>query len=123
MADLVGQVLAERYDVLGLLGAGGMGSVYRAHDRELDEQVALKLIHARLADSPRMVERFRHEVKLARRVTHRNVARTFELVHAPGVMFCTLELVDGESLRRRLDRGRLSPELAPWGAREPRAAR
>src|SRR4051812_33184033 len=92
----VGTTLADRYDVLQLLGEGGMGEVYRAYDRELDELVALKLIRASFAGQSRILERFRTEVKLARRVTHRNVARTFELVHTAGLMFCTMELVEGE---------------------------
>jgi serine/threonine-protein kinase len=104
--DFAGKTLAGRYDVLELLGAGGMGAVYSAHDRELDEVVALKVIHTDLADRPEIVERFRREVKLARRVTHANIARTFELGSADGVMFCTMELVDGESLRERLVRER-----------------
>jgi tetratricopeptide (TPR) repeat protein len=104
--ELAGHTLAGRYDLLALLGAGGMGAVYRTHDRELDELVALKVIKAELASDPVMVDRFRHEVKLARRVTHVNIARTFELGHADGVMYCTMELVEGESLRRRLVRDR-----------------
>jgi tetratricopeptide (TPR) repeat protein len=100
--DLVGRTLAGRYDLLALLGTGGMGSVYRARDRELDEQIALKVIRSDIANQPRALERFRHEVKLARRVTHRNVARTFELGHGDGITFCTMELVDGESLRHRM---------------------
>src|SRR5215207_9903141 len=80
-----------------------MGEVYRARDRELDELVALKVIRADRAD-PEMVERFRSEVKLARRVTHVNVARTFELGHADGVIFCTMELVEGETHAQRLTR-------------------
>src|SRR4051812_14254931 len=83
---LAGTTLANRYAVLELLGAGGMGAVYRAHDRELDEMVALKVIRADHATRPGMVEQFRHEVKLARRVTHVNIARTFELVVADEVM-------------------------------------
>jgi serine/threonine protein kinase len=102
---LAGHTLADRYDLLALLGTGGMGAVYRAHDRELDELVALKVIKPELSQDPVMVDRFRHEVKLARRVTHVNVARTFELGHADGFMYCTMELVDGESLRGRLARG------------------
>jgi serine/threonine-protein kinase len=105
---LAGQTLARRYDLLQELGAGGFGSVYRAYDRELDELVALKVIHPDLVAQPAMLERFRQEVKLARRVTHVNIARTFELTSADGVVFCTMELVDGESLRQRLVRqGRL----------------
>ncbi|HWU86421.1 MAG TPA: serine/threonine-protein kinase, partial [Kofleriaceae bacterium] len=103
---LVGQTLAGRYDLIELLGAGGMGEVYRARDRELDELIALKVIRADLASAPDIVARFRHEVKLARRVTHANVARTFELGQADGVMFCTMQLIDGEPLVRRLARER-----------------
>ena len=101
MIDLTGKTLANRYDLLALIGTGGMGAVYRARDRELDEVVALKVIRHDLAALPAMAERFRHEVKLARRVTHVNVARTFELGSADGVMFCTMELIDGESLTTR----------------------
>ena len=104
MTDLSGRTLAGRYDILSQLGVGGMGAVYRARDRELDEIVALKVIRDELARDPAMLERFRSEVKLARRVTHHNVARTFELVRAEGLVFCTMELVDGESLTRRLAR-------------------
>ena len=104
--DLTGRTLGERYDILELLGAGGMGAVYRARDRELDELVALKVIRGELAAVPAIVDRFRSEVKLARRVTHHNVARTFELGYADGVMFCTMELVEGESLTARLRRER-----------------
>src|SRR4051812_33798545 len=71
------QRIAGRYEILGLLGTGGMGSVYRVRDIELDEVVALKMLRRDLADAPGMIDRFRQEVKLARRVTHRNVARTF----------------------------------------------
>ncbi len=106
---LVGQTLAGRYDLIELLGTGGMGEVYRARDRELDELVALKVIRTDLANAPDIVARFRHEVKLARRVTHANVARTFELDQTDGLMFCTMQLVDGESLAQRLLRERRIP--------------
>src|SRR5205823_174478 len=98
-----------RYDVLGLIGMGGMGAVYRARDRELDEIVALKVIRDELAADPAVLERFRSEVKLARRVTHGNVARTFELGNADGVMFCTMEFIAGEPLTKRLQRDRVLP--------------
>ncbi|MBV8762177.1 MAG: protein kinase [Deltaproteobacteria bacterium] len=109
MIDLTGKTLANRYDLLALIGTGGMGAVYRARDRELDELVALKVIRHDLAALPQMGERFRHEVKLARRVTHVNVARTFELGSADGVMFCTMELIEGESLTVRLGQRRRLP--------------
>jgi tetratricopeptide (TPR) repeat protein len=104
--NLAGRTLGDRYDVLELIGVGGMGAVYRARDRELDELVALKVIREDFAGVHEIVERFRSEVKLARRVTHGNVARTFELGHVDDVMFCTMELVDGESLTKRLRRER-----------------
>jgi eukaryotic-like serine/threonine-protein kinase len=103
--NYVGQVLGGRYYVLRCMGIGGMGSVYHAHDRELDEPVALKIVHAEYADNAAFLERFRHEVKLARRVTHVNVARTFEINSSGGVTYLTMELVDGESLLDRLLRG------------------
>ena len=102
--SLAGTTLAGRYDILSLLGTGGMGEVYRARDRELEDLVALKVIRADLVAVPGLVERFRREVKLARRVTHNNVARTFELGRDGDVVFCTMELIDGESLTRRLVR-------------------
>nr|HEX4315956.1 protein kinase [Kofleriaceae bacterium] len=104
---LVGATLADRYDVLELLGAGGMGEVYRARDRELDEVVALKVIRPELTGDAALVERFRREVKLARRVTHNHVARTYELGRAGDLVYCTMELIDGESLTHRLARGAL----------------
>jgi serine/threonine-protein kinase len=107
--DLVGRTLAGRYDLYELLGRGGMGAVYRARDRELDEVVALKVIRAERTHDVSAIERFRREVKLARRVTHKNVARTFELGNADGVVYCTMELVDGESLADRLARERPLP--------------
>jgi serine/threonine-protein kinase len=104
-----GTVLAGRYEILDVLGAGGMGTVTRAHDRELDEIVALKILHGTFVD----VAAFRSEVKLARRVTHRNVARTFELGEHHGIRFITMELVRGESLARILERrGALPAEEA-----------
>ncbi|WP_437950842.1 protein kinase [Sorangium sp. So ce296] len=98
------QRIAGRYEILGLLGTGGMGSVYRVRDLELDEVVALKMLRRDLADSAGMLERFRQEVKLARRVTHRNVARTFDFGDHEGEKFLTMECVDGESLHSVLAR-------------------
>ncbi|WP_437659703.1 protein kinase domain-containing protein [Sorangium sp. So ce1182] len=98
------QRIAGRYEILGLLGTGGMGSVYRVRDVELDEVVALKMLRRDLAESVGMIERFRQEVKLARRVTHRNVARTFDFGDHDGEKFLTMECVDGESLHNVLAR-------------------
>jgi serine/threonine protein kinase len=97
-------VVADRYEVLGLLGSGGMGTVYRALDRELDDVVALKIIRKQIAAVPGIVDRFRREVKLARKVTHRNVARTFDIGEHAGARFLTMEFIDGEMLGTLLQR-------------------
>jgi serine/threonine-protein kinase len=104
-------LLSGRYRILGLVGTGGMGTVYRARDGELDEVVALKMLVPHLCNQPDMVERFRREVKLARRVTHRNVVRTFDIGdHGETGKFLTMELVDGESLAALRARERALPE-------------
>ena len=97
-------LIAGRFEVVGLIGVGGMGSVYRARDVTLDEMVALKVIGRDIAREPGMLERFRREVKLARRVTHPNVARCFDIGQDGDDRFFTMELVDGESLGARLMR-------------------
>ncbi|HEY8090687.1 MAG TPA: serine/threonine-protein kinase, partial [Polyangiaceae bacterium] len=97
-------VFADRYEILGLVGSGGMGTVYRAKDRELDEIVALKLLRREVMDASGMLDRFRQEVKLARRVTHRNVARTYDIGESGGEKFLTMEFIDGEPLSARLGR-------------------
>jgi TolB-like protein/Tfp pilus assembly protein PilF/predicted Ser/Thr protein kinase len=93
-----GTTLAGRYDLLGFLGSGGMGTVYHARDRELDELVAIKVLKRDIAQSPRDLERFRREVKLARKVTHRNVVRTFDIGHDGTDRFLTMEYVEGSPL-------------------------
>ncbi len=103
--SLIGEVIADRYRVLRLLGSGGMGSVYMARDHELDDIVALKTIRSA---SDQALNRIRREVKLARRVTHRNVARTFALGEHSGGRFLTMEYIDGEPLSAMVRRhGRL----------------
>jgi serine/threonine-protein kinase len=92
------RVVGGRYQILGLVGSGGMGSVYRARDLELDETVALKLLRRDLVEAPAMLARFRQEVKLARRVTHTNIARVFDIGEDGGDKFLTMEYVDGEPL-------------------------
>ncbi|PYP31955.1 MAG: hypothetical protein DMD47_05315 [Gemmatimonadetes bacterium] len=104
-----GQVVAGRYEIIDLLGSGGMGVVYRARDRELDEVVALKALRpdGTTAD-PHAVERFRRELRLARRVSHPNVVRTHDIGEASGYRFITMEHVEGRSLADVLERaGRL----------------
>ncbi|MFV8755675.1 protein kinase domain-containing protein [Nannocystaceae bacterium ST9] len=110
---VVGRLFADRYLVEKLLGRGGMGAVYRVRDRVVDEVVALKLLDLDAA-TPEAIERFRREVRLARRITHRNVARTYDLGEwqSPAGLFyyLTMEHVDGESLRDLA--GRIRPSAA-----------
>jgi eukaryotic-like serine/threonine-protein kinase len=95
-----GGVVGGRYEILGVLGRGGMGIVYRAHDRRLDEDVALKILRPDvLAEDPTLIERFKQELKLARRVTHRNVLRTHDLDEVDGVPCISMEYVDGVALK------------------------
>jgi len=107
---LVGTLVAERYEILELLGQGGMGAVYKARDTELERLVALKLIRPELASNPEILRRFKQELILAREVTHRNVIRIFDLGQAIGIKFITMEFVEGRDLRTVLrERGKLPP--------------
>jgi tetratricopeptide (TPR) repeat protein/predicted Ser/Thr protein kinase len=109
--ELVGTLLAERYEILQLLGQGGMGAVYKARDTELERLVALKLIRADLAGNPEILRRFKQELILAREVTHRNVIRIFDLGQAKGFKFITMEFVEGRDLRAVIrEKEKLSPE-------------
>ena len=109
----VGDVLAGRYEILQLLGEGGMGAVYKAQDRELDRPVALKLIRPELASSSSMLARFKQELLLSRQVTHKNVIRIYDLGDAEGVKFITMEFVEGRDLRALIhERKKFSPEEA-----------
>ncbi|MEO6772510.1 MAG: protein kinase [Kofleriaceae bacterium] len=91
------ELVAGRYRIMRWLGGGGMGRVYEAVDIELDERVALKVLRPGLSEDA--IERFRREVKLTRRIQHRNVARMFDIGEHHGEKFLTMELVAGESLR------------------------
>ncbi len=98
-------LVANRYAIVGLLGVGGMGRVYRAHDRKLDEVVALKMLRRELVGRADMLERFRQEVKLARRVTSPHVVRTFDLGEHGEDAFLTMEYIEGRSLAQRIEEG------------------
>src|SRR6202166_2731403 len=111
--ELVGTLLAERYEILELLGQGGMGAVYKARDLELDRLVALKLIRPDLASHPEILRRFKQELILAREVTHRNVIRIFDLGQAQGIKFITMEYVEGRDLRSLIhEKAKMAPEEA-----------
>jgi serine/threonine protein kinase len=108
-----GAVLNNRYEILDTLGEGGMGAVYKALDRELDRLVALKVIRPELASNPQVLQRFKNELVLARKVTHKNVNRIFDIGEAEGTKFISMEYVEGRELKSViLDRGKLPPEEA-----------
>ena len=95
-----GTLFANRYEVKDVLGAGGMGVVYRAFDRELQEPVAIKTLRPEaLAGDGVALERFKQEIRLARKIAHRNVVRTYDLGEADGMYYLTMEYVEGTSLK------------------------
>ncbi len=106
-----GTVLGIRYEIVQLLGQGGMGAVYKARDLELDRLVALKVIRPEMAVNPEILRRFKQELILARQITHRNVIRIFDLGEADGIKFITMEYIEGQDLKSLMtEKGKLSFE-------------
>ena len=104
-----GAVLGTRYEIMQMLGQGGMGAVYKAKDLELDRVVAVKVIRPELAIHPDVLQRFKQELILARQITHRNVIRIFDLSEAQGIKFITMEFIEGQDLKALItEKGRLS---------------
>ena len=97
-----GTIVGNRYEIVQILGEGGMGAVYKAKDLELNRIIALKVIRPELASNPEILQRFKQELILARQVTDRNVIRIFDLGEAGGVRFITMEYVEGQSLHQIL---------------------
>jgi serine/threonine protein kinase/tetratricopeptide (TPR) repeat protein len=95
----LGCLFAGRYQIIEELGHGGMGRVYRALDRKLNEEVALKLVRPEIAADRSTLERFHNELKLARRISHSHVGRMYELMEEKGAHFITMEYVPGQDLR------------------------
>jgi len=103
--------LGKRYEIVQMLGEGGMGAVYKAKDLELDRLVALKVIRPELAVHEEILQRFKQELILARKITQKNVIRIFDLGEADGVKFITMEFIEGKDLASLIrDEGRLSFE-------------
>src|SRR5438552_12112993 len=116
-----GEVLAERFRIVGFLAAGGMGEVYEAEDLTLKENLAIKTIRREVLQQNNALARFKREVQLARRVTHPNVCRVFDLFRHKGTVgksesptvFVSMELLKGETLSERIRRaGRFTAEEA-----------
>ena len=104
-----GSIFANRYQVIEELGRGGMGKVYRVLDKKLNEEVALKLIKPEISSDKRTLERFKNELKLARKVSQKNVGRMFDMGEETGTHYITMEYVPGEDLKSSIKRfGQLS---------------
>jgi len=95
----LGHHFAERYEIVAMIGTGGMGTVYRARDLELDEEVAIKTLRPELMMDETLLERFKSEIRLARRISHRNVVRTHDFGEWRGVSYLTMEYVEGLTVR------------------------
>src|SRR5882757_6305829 len=110
---LPGTLLGGRYRVISLLGAGGMGEVYRATDLRLGQPVALKFLPEETAADPKALARFHTEVRIARQVAHPNVCRVYDIGEVEGIPYLSMEYVDGEDLNSLLRRiGRLPEDKA-----------
>ncbi len=114
-----GTILAERYRIVGLLGKGGMGEVYRADDLKLSQPVALKFLPERLLRDGASLARFHREVRVARQVSHKNVCRVYDIGETNGHHFLSMEYIKGEELSSLLRRiGRLPSDKALQIARQ-----
>ena len=114
-----GSIFAGRYEVLDELGSGGMGKVYRVFDRKLSEEVALKLIRPEIAANRKTIERFKNELKIARRIAHTHVGRMYDLGEESGLYYIAMEYVPGENLKSFIRRsGHLTVSKAVSIARQ-----
>ncbi len=105
-----GSIFASRYQIVEEIGKGGMGTVYRGLDTKLNEEVALKIIKPEIAADETTIERFRNELKLARKITHKNVCRMFDFHEEEGTPYITMEYIQGESLKDLILRKGKLPE-------------
>ncbi|MCZ6649822.1 MAG: serine/threonine-protein kinase, partial [Acidobacteria bacterium] len=116
---LPGSMVADRYRIIGLLGRGGMGEVYRADDLKLGQPVALKFLPQEVEGNPDRLRRFLNEVRMALRITHANVCRVHDIGEVDGQHFISMEYVDGEDLASLLRRiGRLPEDRGVAIARQ-----
>ena len=101
---MTGEVVAGRYELEELVGSGGMSSVYRALDRLLERNVALKILHPHYGDDAEYVERFRREARAVAQLSHPNIVTVIDRGEADGQQFIVFEYIDGESLKQLVDR-------------------
>ena len=108
--ELIGQLIDGRYHVKGLLGAGGVGRVFRAHEADLDRDVAVKLLHKSISNDPKMNARFVQEARAASRIQHPNAVSVFAFGAWQGQLFIAMELLGGKSLAELMDAGEKFPD-------------
>src|SRR5881397_4181164 len=101
---VVGELIAERYELEELIGTGGMSSVYRAHDKLLERSVALKVLHEQYTSDGDYVERFRREARAVAQLTHPNIVTVIDRGEADSHQFIVFEYIDGENLKELLGR-------------------
>jgi len=99
-----GDIFAGRYEIIETLGQGGMGKVFKAFDRKINEVVAVKLIRPEIGVNEKAIERFKNELKIARKITHRNICRMHDLGEEGFIHYITMEHVAGEDLKRFIRR-------------------
>ncbi len=99
-----GSVFAGRYEIIEEIGKGGMGWVYKVYDKKIDEKLAIKVINPAIASDPMIINRFSHELKVVRKIIHKNVCRMYELADAEGRQYITMEFIEGEDLRSLISR-------------------
>lgn len=114
-----GEIFADRYEIIEDLGEGGMGRVYRAFDQKIKETVALKLIKPEIGFNTKAIERFKNELKIARKISHRNICRMYDMGEEGFLQYITMEYVAGEDLKRFVRRaGQLTPGKAIFIAKQ-----
>ena len=111
MAITIGTQLGS-HEIIGLLGKGGMGEVYRARDKKLKREVAIKILPDEFARDPDRVSRFQREAEVLASLNHPNIAAIYDLQEANGSRFLVLELVEGDTLAGRLQRGSIPVDEA-----------
>jgi serine/threonine protein kinase/Tfp pilus assembly protein PilF len=99
-----GSSFADRYHIIEKLGKGGMGSVYKARDTNIDENVALKILNPEISSDEQTIKRFRNELKLTRKISHRNICRVYDLSECEGIHYISMEYVSGEDLKSLIHR-------------------
>jgi serine/threonine protein kinase/tetratricopeptide (TPR) repeat protein len=105
MPDIMrGSVLSDRYEIIEEIGKGGMGKVYKAYDRDVDENIAMKIIRPEIASNTEIIARFQNELKTTRKIAHRNVCKMFDLGKDGEAKYITMEYVPGEDLKKTIRR-------------------